>query len=36
MVVQIPLWIIISFVSLIVLLFVFGYFWLRKHNRKEN
>jgi len=36
MIFQIPIWVVISFVSLIVLAFIIGYFSLRKHYRKEK
>jgi len=36
MIYQVPLWFIITFLSVLILSFIYGAFWLRKHNKKEK
>lgn len=36
MVHQLPVWIIISFVSVIIIFFIIGYFFIAKHLKKER
>ena len=36
MVHQVPVWIIISFVSIIIIFFIIGYFFITKHLKKER
>ena len=36
MIFEIPLWFAITVVIVFILLFIYGYFWIRRHNRKEN
>jgi len=36
MVHQVPVWIIISFVSVIIIFFIIGYFFIKKHLKNER